>query len=105
MTNKADAYEKDSISYSKMKEEITHLTQQKDDLGRKIQSITDISGLVVEIDNLINQKLAPIRYSKSLLEAKDDKIVLKNLTDIVEIIQQWCDEIKEYLPNKIDYVS
>lgn len=105
MTNKADAYEKDSLSYNKMKEEIMYLTQQKDDLGRKIQAITDISGLVVEVDNLIKQKLAPIRYSKSLLEAKDDKIVLKNLNDIVETVQQWCDEIKEYLPNKINYVE
>ncbi|OSA95785.1 UNVERIFIED_ORG: hypothetical protein B2H93_04980 [Clostridium botulinum] len=105
MTNKAEAYKQDSQDYNKMKQDITYLTKQKDDLGRQLQSITDISGLVVEINHLIKDKLAPIRYSKSLLEAKDDEIVLRNLTDIVQVVQQWCDEIKEYIPNKINYVE
>ena len=102
---KADAYEQDSNDYRKMKDEITYLTQQKDDLGRQIKSITDISGLVVEINSLIKNKLAPVKYSKSLLEAKDDEIVIRNLTDMVQVVQQWCDEMKEYIPNKINYVE
>jgi ParB family chromosome partitioning protein len=105
MTDKAEAYKQDSEDYQKMKEDITYLTKQKDDLGRQLQTITDISGLVVEIDHFIKEKLAPIKYSKSLLEAKDDEIVLRNLSDIVQIVQQWCDEIKEYIPNKINYVE
>ena len=102
---KADAYEQDSTDYRKMKDEITYLTQQKDDLGRQIKSITDISGLLEEINNLIKNKLAPVKYSKSLLEAKDDEIVIRNLTDMVQVVQQWCDEMKEYIPNKINYVE
>jgi hypothetical protein len=39
------------------------------------------------------------------LEAKDDEIVIRNLSDIVEVVQQWCDEIKEYIPNKNNYVE
>ena len=105
MTGKADAYKQDSENYQKMKDDITYLTKQKDDLSRKLQTITDISGLVVEIDHLVKEKLAPIRYSKSLLEAKDDEIVIRNLSDIVQVVQQWCDEIKEYIPNKINYVE
>ena len=102
---KADAYEQDSTDYRKMKDEITYLTQQKDDLGRQIKSITDISGLLEEINSLIKNKLAPVKYSKSLLEAKDDEIVVRNLTDIVQVVQQWCDDMKEYIPNKINYVE
>ena len=88
-----------------MKDEITYLTQQKDDLGRQIKSITDISGLLEEINNLIKNKLAPVKYSKSLLEAKDDEIVVRNLTDIVQVVQQWCDDMKKYIPNKTNYVE
>jgi ParB family chromosome partitioning protein len=105
MTDVADAYRQDSEDYQKMKEDITYLTKQKDDLGRQIQAITDISGLVVEIDHLVKEKLAPVKYSKSLLEAKDDEIVIRNLGEIVEVVQQWCDEIKEYIPNKNNYVE
>ena len=105
MTNKADAYEQDSLEYKQMKEDIVCLTQKKDDLGRQIAAITSISGLVIEIDHLIKDKLAPVRYSKSLLGAKEDEIVLRNLTDMVETIEQWCSEMRRYIPSKIDYVE
>ena len=101
----AEAYENDSNELKKMRNEITYLTQQKDEIGRRIQSITDISGLVVEIDSLIKNKLAPVRYSKSILEAKDDEIVIENLTEIVQVVQSWVDEMKQYIPNKINFVE
>ena len=88
-----------------MKKNITYLTKQKDELGRQIQAITDISGLVIEIDYLIKEKLAPVRYSKSLLEAKNDEIVLRNLNDIIETVEKWCLEMKQIIPNKINYVE
>ena len=105
MEEKADAYEQDSLDYQKMKEDITYLTKQKDDLGRQLQSITDISGLVVEINHLIKDKLAPVRYSKSLLEVKDDEIVLRNLTNMLETVEQWCSEMRKYIPKKENYVE
>lgn len=101
----AEAYENDSNELKKMRNEITYLTQQKDEIGRRMQSITDISGLVVEIDSLIKNKLAPIKYSKSILEAKDDEIVIENLTEIVQVVQSWIDEMKQYIPNKINFVE
>lgn len=105
MTQKAEVYKKDSIEYQNMKEEITYLTKQKDDLGRQIQSVTDISGLVVEINNMLKNKLAPVKYSKSLLEARNDEIVVKNLSDIIYCVQSWVDEMKQYLPNRENYVE
>jgi ParB-like chromosome segregation protein Spo0J len=105
MEEKADAYEQDSLDYQKMKEDITYLTKQKDDLGRQLQAITDISGLVVEINHLIKDKLAPVRYSKALLEAKDDEIVLRNLINMLETVEQWCSEMRKYIPRKENYVE
>lgn len=105
MTEKAELYEKDSLEYEKMKNDIEFLTNKKDDLGRQIESITSISGLVVDIDHLIKEKLAPVKYSKALLEAKDDDIVINNLSEIVQVVRQWCDEMNTYLPNKNNYVE
>lgn len=105
LQNKADAYEEDSNQYRRMKDEIEYLTSQKDDLGRKLQATSDISGLVMEIDNLIKNKLAPVRYSKALLEAKDEPIVINNLTEIIEIIENWCLEMRNYIPNKNNYIE
>ncbi|HCL4447297.1 TPA: ParB N-terminal domain-containing protein [Clostridium botulinum] len=105
MTEKAELYEKDSLEYEKMKNDIEFLTNKKDDLGRQIESITSISGLVVDIDHLIKEKLAPVKYSRALLEAKDDDIVINNLSEIVQVVRQWCDEMNTYLPNKNNYVE
>lgn len=105
MTEKAELYEKDSLEYEKMKNDIEFLTNKKDDLGRQIESITSISGLVVDIDHLIKEKLAPVKYSRALLEAKDDDIVINNLCEIVQVVRQWCDEMNTYLPNKNNYVE
>lgn len=105
MTEKAELYEKDSLEYEKMKNDIEFLTNKKDDLGRQIESITSISGLVVDIDHLIKEKLAPVKYSRALLEAKDDDIVINNLCEIVQVVRQWCDEMNTYLPNKKSYVE
>lgn len=105
MENKAEAYKQDSYEYKKMKEDIAYLTQQKDDLGRQIQAITDISSLVVEVDNLIKNKLAPVRYSKSIREANKDEIVIANLSSIVNVVEGWCLEMKQYLPSENDYIN
>lgn len=105
MTEKAELYEKDSLEYEKMKNDIEFLTNKKDDLGRQIESITSISGLVVDIDHLIKDKLAPVKYSRALLEARNDDIVVNNLNEIVTVVQNWCNEMKEYLPKKENYVE
>nr|WP_307897949.1 hypothetical protein [Clostridium botulinum] len=105
MTEKAELYQKDSLEYEKMKSDIEFLTNKKDDLGRQIESITSISGLVVDIDHFIKQKLAPIKYSRALLEARNDDVVINNLSEIVTVVQGWCDEMKQYLPNEINYVE
>lgn len=105
MVDKANAYEQDSNEYKKMKQDITYLTNQKDDLGRQLQAITDISALVVEIDHLIKNKLAPVRYSKSIREANSDEIVIRNLTEIINVVEGWCIEMKQYLPIENNYIN
>ena len=105
MTNLAEAYKEDSKAYEKLNSDIDYLTKQKDDLGRKIESITSISALVVDIQYLITDKLAPIKYSRALLEAKDDEIVTNNLSEILQIVLNWCTEMKEYIPSKQNYVE
>jgi len=69
------------------------------DLKKQIDAATSISGLVVEIDNLLKTKLAPIRYSKAILEMSNDKIVIQNLTATIEAVESWCREMRNYLPN------
>lgn len=68
------------------------------DVDRQIESATSISELYVEIEHLLKTKLAPIRYSRALLERQDSEVVRDNLRGIIGVVQSWCDDLSRYLP-------
>jgi len=86
--------------YQALKVQIGQLTKQKDDIGRQIRTATELSGLVVKIEHMLKTDLAPIKYSRALHEARNDAVVVENLTDILGRLQDWMDEVQSYLPNK-----
>lgn len=99
LERKVKLNEEDAKKYNDLKKQIDELTHTREDIKRQIEAATSISGLVVEIDNLLKTKLAPIRYSKAILEMSNDKIVVQNLTAIIEAVESWCREMRNYLPN------
>jgi DNA repair exonuclease SbcCD ATPase subunit len=99
LERKVKLNEEDAKKYNDLKNQIDELTHTREDIKRQIDAATSISGLIVEIDNLIKTKLAPVKYSKAILEAKDDKIVINNLSEIIDVVKSWCEEMCRYLPN------
>jgi len=99
LERKVKLNEEDAKKYNDLKKQIDELTHTREDIKRQIDAATSISGLVVEIDNLLKTKLAPIRYSKAILEMSNDKIVIQNLTATIEAVESWCREMRNYLPN------
>ena len=90
--------ENDIKKVEKIREEIERLSLERDDIRRQIQSATELSGLYVEIEHLLKTKLAPIKYSRALTERRDSDVVMENLRGIIEMVEQWCYEMKSYLP-------
>lgn len=88
----------------KLKEELERLGTTKDDYGRAINAATELSGLVVKIEHLLKDELAPIKYSRAITEQKDNEIVQRNLEEIVGIVRNWCDEMDSYL-SKNNYID
>lgn len=76
-----------------------YLNSEKDDFYRQIESATELSGLVVEIEHLLKTKLAPVKYSRALTERRDSEIVMDNLRDIIHLVKKWCKEMEAYLPS------
>jgi ParB family chromosome partitioning protein len=95
---------KNAKEYESLKEQIGQLTQKKDELGRQIKAVTELSGLVVRVENLLKTELAPIKYSRAIHEARNDEIVLRNLRDILNRVSDWCQEMYGYIP-KEDYIE
>ena len=97
LEQKTELNKKNAERYTELKGQIESLTKQKNDLGRWLNSTTELSGLTVEVKNFFNSKFAPIKYSKAITEASQDEIVKRNLKDILNIFQDWINEMNRYV--------
>lgn len=93
-SREANLYKEDSGSYKKLQEDMQKLTKEKSDLSRQIESATSISSLVVEIENTLQTKLAPIKYSRAVSEQLDNPVVINNIIEIVGRVKDWCNEME-----------
>lgn len=100
LKNKLQDEQDDADAFRKTKDELEKLYQTKDDLSRQIESATSISGLVVDIEHLLQSKLAPVKYSKAIYEQQDNPVVIENLKEIVERVNDWCNEMNSLLPRE-----
>ena len=91
-------YEEDSQNYKNLKNQIKSLTEEKDNIGRQIESGLSLSGYIYDVEDFLKTKLSPIQYSRALLEQQNNPIVIKNVIEIIECVEKWCQETRKYLP-------
>ena len=107
LERKARLNQEESNKYESLKKQIENLSKEKNDLGRQIKARTELSGLVVRIEHTLKTELAPIKYSRAISEASSDEIVLNNLRDITQRVQEWVDDMKQYIsdPNIVEVLN
>lgn len=91
--------EKAQKEYGDLQKSIETLTQEKGSISRAVSVGTELSGLAISIQGLIERELAPIKYSRALREASESEIVRENLSDIVDVVEDWCREMRTYIVN------
>lgn len=104
LERKVKLNQEESDKYNKLKSDIEFLTKQKTDLGRQIDSATELAGLTVRLQKLLETELAPIKFKRCMEELDSSDVCVGNLTDIINRIDDWSDEMKKLLNNNIDYV-
>jgi DNA repair exonuclease SbcCD ATPase subunit len=104
LERKVKLNQEESDKYNKLKSDIEFLTKQKTDLGRQIDSATELAGLTVRLQKLLEIELAPIKFKRCMEELDSSDVCVGNLTDIISKIDDWSDEMKKLLNNNIDYV-
>lgn len=90
--------------YNKLKSDIEFLSKQKNDIGRQIESATELSGLTVRLQKLLEDELAPIKFKRCMEELDKSDICYSNLMEIVDKIDDWSNEMKRILGNTADYI-
>ena len=103
LEKKVKLNEKESQEYQELKRQIDLLKKKKQDFKRQIEAVTELSGLVVKVENFLKQELAPIKYSRAIEEQKHDEIVQRNLQDIISRVYNWCDEMNQLINNGNHY--
>lgn len=98
LTRQASNNDKEAKEYQELKKSIEFMQREKSDLSRQIESATEFAGLTVEIDKVLKEKLAPIKYSR-IMERMDSEVAVENLTEIVTKVESWCREMRGILPN------
>lgn len=89
---------------NRIKKELSDLTQKREYIERQIESALTLSTLYVEIEHFLASKLAPIQYSRAITERRDSPVVIDNLSGIIGMVENWCNEMRQYLP-KNNYIE
>jgi len=99
-----NGYERDSEEYRQLRSKIDNLLKEKDDLSRHIDSVSELSGLIFEIEHMLTRELAPIKYSRAMSMLTGNEIVKENLSSIVEMVKKWCNEMTELINDDTNFV-
>lgn len=93
--------QKEAAEYERLKNQIEKLKDKKDDFNRKLQSISELSELSAKVDEFIKTVLAQIKYCRAVQEQSNNQIVQRNLREIVNKMQKWCDDMYPLINSKI----
>ena len=104
LEKKVKLNQEDSDKFNKLKSDIEFLTKKKNDLGRQIDSATELAGLTVRLQKLLEGELAPIKFKRCMETLESSDVCVENLTEIITKIDNWSDEMKKLLTNKYDNV-
>lgn len=104
LERKVKLNQEESDKYNKLKTEIEFLTKQKSDLGRQIGSATELAGLTVRLQKLLEDELAPIKFKRCMETLDSSDVCVNNLEDIITKLDDWSFEMKKLLRNRYDDV-
>lgn len=102
LERKVKLNQEESDKYNKLKTEIEFLTKQKSDLGRQINSATELAGLTVRLQKLLEDELAPIKFKRCMETLDSSDVCVSNLEDIITKLDNWSYEMKKLLTNRYD---
>ena len=96
--------EENAERYEKLQSDINFLTKKKTDLGRQINSATELADLTVKLQKLLEEELAPIKFKRCMEELDSSDVCVENLLDIITKIDNWSSEMKNIVNKKNDVI-
>lgn len=89
---------KDAEKYKQLKNEVDFLIKERNSIGRQIESATELAGLTVKLQHMLEEDLAPIKYKRCMEELDRSAVAMENLMTVVVLVESWVNEMRQYLP-------
>jgi ParB family chromosome partitioning protein len=104
LEQKIELNKEDAERFNKLKSDIDFLTKQKADLGRQINSATELAELTVSLQKVLEKDLAPIKFKRCMERIDTSDVAVKNLSEIIDQVDKWSSEMKTILGSKYEYI-
>ena len=85
---------KEVEDFQQLKNQVDKLRKRKDEIGMQVDSAANLSRWMMDIKKVLQNDLAPIKYSEDIANQAHDSIVMDNILDVVEQVEEWCYDMR-----------
>jgi hypothetical protein len=93
----AAQYKSQSEEYMEVKKKITHMGLEPDGDYNTFQATLQITELNNELSELLQNKLAPLKYQPYMLAVKNNELLKKNLLNTLSMLNDWYLTMLSYI--------
>ncbi|MEC1272171.1 hypothetical protein [Bacillus subtilis] len=90
--------------YEELTNKLKAVTREQDDLGRQVEATSELSEMVWEIEKVLKDSLAPVKYAKAIRNMSDNQIIMNNLDSVIGHVESWCKEMRK-ITNKNNIIE
>lgn len=99
----AAKYKKQSDEYMRLQKNVSHMGIEPDGDYNTVQAITQISNLNEELLDLLQNRLAPLKYQSYIFIIKDNEVLKENLLNTLNMLNEWYLTMVSYLGEESNY--
>ena len=111
LQSEVDAYNGEAARFTKNSEEYKKLERKLEEKKRELAQLEvenaaqfEIAKLCVVARDFVENKLAPVKFKKCFKTVGSNAVTYNDLTEVVTMIENWCDEMQGVLDN-VDRVN
>ena len=106
LQSEVDAYNGQAAHFTASSDEYKRAQKKLEETKSKLESLTkefksqnELSALTVVVDDMIRNKLAPIKFMECLNSMNENPVIAKNLKNIFNAVDQWVSEMRPIIIN------
>ena len=99
-----ESYKKGYDEYYNLINTTCDYQSTEESVGRSVGAGYETVKFLIDIEELLKYKLAPLKYERFLRDIKSNETVLNNVNELLDVVQSWTDEMRS-LVNGVSHTS